>query len=158
MSGDPSPSIDLGFTHVALPVRDLEASLDFYERFASMRVVHRRADPDTGLGVAWIGDLTRPFVVVLIEVAEPEVHGGLTGFAHLGVGVTERGEIDRLVAMARAEGRPVMGPRDSGYPVGYWAFVTDPDGHNLELSHGQEVGLAVERHARGRVEPPPPGR
>jgi hypothetical protein len=27
--------------------------------------------------------------------------------------------------------------------VGYWAVVVDPDGHNLELSHGQEVGLTV---------------
>jgi hypothetical protein len=33
---------------------------------------------------------------------------------------------------------------DSGYPVGYWGLIVDPDGHNLELSYGQEVALAVE--------------
>jgi hypothetical protein len=38
-----------------------------------------------------------------------------------------------------------MGPTDSGYPVGYWALLSDPDGHTLELSYGQEVGLTVER-------------
>jgi hypothetical protein len=31
--------------------------------------------------------------------------------------------------------------------VGYWAYVVDPDGHNLEVSFGQDVGLAVETHA-----------
>jgi hypothetical protein len=28
--------------------------------------------------------------------------------------------------------------------VGYWAFLSDPDGHTLEISHGQEVGFAVK--------------
>jgi hypothetical protein len=36
-----------------------------------------------------------------------------------------------------------MGPRDYGPPVGYWAFLSDPDGHTVEISHGQEVGLTV---------------
>jgi hypothetical protein len=31
-------------------------------------------------------------------------------------------------------------------PVGYWALLRDPDGHALELSYGQEVGLTVARH------------
>lgn len=154
---DLPPANDLGLTHVALPVRDLEASIAFYERFAAMRPVHRRTDPETGLGVVWLGDLTRPFVVVLIESEQPEAHGALTGFAHLGVGVADRSEVDRLVALARSEGRKVFGPEDAGYPVGYFAFVADPDGHNLELSYGQEVALAVE-HARDGVEEPPPGR
>jgi hypothetical protein len=29
--------------------------------------------------------------------------------------------------------------------VGYWGIIVDPDGHNLELAHGQEVGLTVQR-------------
>ncbi len=43
----------------------------------------------------------------------------------------------------------MQGPTDSGYPVGYWAFIEDPDGNNLEISFGQEVGLTVEAHAAG---------
>ena len=35
---------DLGLTHVALPVRDVDASAVFYARFADMEVVHRRVD------------------------------------------------------------------------------------------------------------------
>jgi catechol 2,3-dioxygenase-like lactoylglutathione lyase family enzyme len=131
-------------THVALGVTDLDASLAFYERYAAMRVVHRRVDPAGGNSVAWISDLTRPFVVVLIEVDNVDERlGGVYG--HLGVGVEDRAEVDRRCADARAAGHRVFGPVDSGPPVGYWGYIVDPDGHNLELSYGQEVGLAVEQ-------------
>jgi catechol 2,3-dioxygenase-like lactoylglutathione lyase family enzyme len=140
-------TVDLGLTHVALPVTDVDASVDFYRRYADMEVVHRRHDDETDTTVVWVSDRTRPFVIVLIEQAA--VGGGLTGFAHLGVGCATRDEVDRRCAAAGKEGRRVLGPLDSGYPVGYWAMIADPDGHNLELSYGQEVGLTVER-ARDR--------
>jgi catechol 2,3-dioxygenase-like lactoylglutathione lyase family enzyme len=136
-------AVDRGLTHVALPVRDVDASIDFYRRFAGMDVVHSRRDPATDERVVWLSDRTRPFVVVLIENAR--VEGGLTGFAHLGVGCESREAVDRQCEVARAEGRTVLGPIDSGPPVGYWAMIPDPDGHNLELSHGQEVALTVAR-------------
>jgi catechol 2,3-dioxygenase-like lactoylglutathione lyase family enzyme len=135
---------DLGLTHVALPVTDLDASLAFYERYAGMHAVHRRQEPGGG-PVAWISDLTRPFVVVLIEVdAVDERLGGVYG--HLGLAVASREEVDRRCATARADGRAVFGPVDAGPPVGYWGYIVDPDGHNLELSFGQEVGRAVAAH------------
>ena len=134
---------DQGFTHVALPIADAERSIAFYERFADMTVVHRRVDPTSGAEVVWLSDLTRPFVVVLIET---DVTHRLGGFAHLGIGCGSRDDVDRLCARAHEEGRNVSGPYDSGPPVGYWAIVTDPDGHNLELSYGQEVGFTVEQH------------
>ncbi len=134
--------IDRGLTHVALPVRDLDASLAFYERYAAMKVVHRREDPKPGSRVAWISDGTRPFVVVLIEVEE--VRTPLLPLAHLGVGLGSREEVDGLVAAAKQEGRTVYGPVDAGYPVGYWALISDPDDHTLEIAFGQEVALAVE--------------
>jgi catechol 2,3-dioxygenase-like lactoylglutathione lyase family enzyme len=132
---------DLGLTHVALPITDVAASLAFYERYAAMRVVHRRADPSDGREVLWISDGTRPFVIVLIQ--SERVASPLLPLAHLGVGCASRAEVDRLVAQARGEGRSVWGPTDSGPPVGYWALIADPDGHTLELSHGQEVALTL---------------
>ena len=146
---DPS-ALDTGFSHVALPIADAGRSIDFYARFAGMQVVHRRTEPDGGAGsssgsssVVWLSDLTRPFVIVLIET---EVTHRLGGFAHLGIGCASRAEVDRRCALARDEGRGVSGPYDSGPPVGYWAIIADPDGHNLELSYGQEVGVTVEQH------------
>ena len=43
---------DVGLSHVALVVADLEASARFYARFARLEVVHRRGAP--GHGVAWL--------------------------------------------------------------------------------------------------------
>ncbi len=126
---------DLGLTHVALPATDLDASIDFYARYARMQVVHRRTQ------VVWLSDKTRPFVIVLLEV--PEVSQPLAPFGHLGVGCESRAEVDRLCEQAKREECLLSGPVDYGPPVGYWAFLRDPDGHTLELSHGQEVALTV---------------
>jgi catechol 2,3-dioxygenase-like lactoylglutathione lyase family enzyme len=127
---------DLGLTHIALPSTDLDASIAFYERFAGMEPVHRRE------GVVWLSDRTRPFVIVLMET--PTVEQPLVPFAHLGVALATRGDVDRISDLARGEDRLISGPLDYGPPVGYWAFIRDPDGHTLEVSHGQEVGLTVE--------------
>lgn len=146
---------DVGFTHVALLCGNVDESVDFYARYARMETVHERRDG--GARVAWVSDRTRPFVIVLIEVPgwvpRPIFRLGnrlvraVAPFEHMGVGCASREEVDRLCALAKAEGRLSRGPADYGPPVGYWAFVTDPDGHTLELSFGQEVGLTVE-HAR----------
>jgi lactoylglutathione lyase len=137
---------DLGLTHVALTAGDLDASIAFYQKYARMAVVHRRSRE--GVRSAWLTDRTRPFVLVLVEAAgrhDPP----LGPFGHLGVACASREEIDRLVVEASREGRPTRAPIDAGEPVGYVARIADPDGHSLELSFGQEVGLAVERAAEG---------
>lgn len=131
--------VDLGLTHVALPVSDLDASIAFYGEFADMEVVHQRGEP--GERVAWISDRTRPFVVVLLERS---VDHKLGGWAHLGVGLPSRAEVDRVLQRATDAGHEVLGPFDSGPPVGYWGIMADPDGHNLEVVYGQEVGFTVE--------------
>jgi catechol 2,3-dioxygenase-like lactoylglutathione lyase family enzyme len=132
---------DRGLTHVALTVTNMADSVRFYADYAGFEVVHERHDDETGSVVVWISDLTRPFVVVLIQMEE--VSEPLGGSNHLGVGVASREVVDRLASRAEAEGRLRSGPVDSGPPVGYWAMISDPDGHNLEVSHGQAVNAAV---------------
>ena len=136
---------DHGLTHIALQVTDMERSLSFYARYAGLHVVHRRQQSsDPTKDVVWISDGTRPFVIVLL--ADDEVPYPLGPFGHLGVAVSSREELERLCDLARQEGVLLRSPVDSGPPVGYWAFLRDPDGHTLELSFGQEVGLAVASH------------
>lgn len=142
--------VDRGFTHVALTVRDLDASIAFFATYASMQVVHRRTGDHDGADVAWLGDLTRAFVVVLIQTARAS--HPLGGWNHLGVGVDSRAEVDRLATRARAEGWDVVGPVDDGPPVGYFALIVGPDGRQLEVAHGQEVALSV-----GDAASPPDG-
>lgn len=130
--------VDIGLTHVALPVTDLEHSLAFYATYTDLKVVHERG-AERGSRVAWIGDGTRPFVVVLIETAV--VDAPLRPMGHLGVGCATPQILLELCELARGQGQLEQGPRDDGPPVGLWAFLRDPDGHTLELSYGQEIGL-----------------
>ena len=138
---------DAGLTHIALTVTDVDRSIAFYAKYARMHVVHRRVDD--GRTVAWISDGTRPFAIVLIA-ARP-VHAVLSPWTHLGVACANRAEVDRLCDEARREGVLVDGPSDSGPPVGYWAFLRDPDGHTLELSFGQEVEETLRTHSLQRT-------
>jgi catechol 2,3-dioxygenase-like lactoylglutathione lyase family enzyme len=125
-----------GFTHVALPVTDLDRSVAFYQKWAGMKLVDRLEDAKIGNQAARLGDGTRPFVLALIQTGQP-VAERLAGYAHLGVACSNRDEVDRLAGRAREDGCLRHGPTDSGYPLGYWAFLADPDGHQLELSYGQ---------------------
>jgi len=137
------PDNDIGLTHVALMVTNPDASVSFYEKYASMQVIHRRVDASTHRTVVWLSDRTRPFVIVLIET--DQVDTPLRPFAHLGVGCRSREEVDRLCREAAGQGALHSGPMESGYPVGYWAFVSDPDGNIVELSYGQEIALTVAK-------------
>lgn len=131
---------DIGFTHIALTCRDAARTIGFYQRFAGLHLIHDRHEPD-GPRVFWLSDLRRPFAIVFLETATPETPLG--PFGHLGVCLESRAEVDARVAAAREQGFTVEGPTDSGPPVGYWAFIRDPDGHTLEISHGQSIEPAV---------------
>jgi lactoylglutathione lyase len=126
---------DIGLTHIALPVASLETSIEFYALYANMSVVHSRP------GVVWVSDRTRPFAIVLIETTG-EIKP-LLPMAHLGVGVSSREEVDRLCLLASQTHCLVREAEQMDPPVGYWALISDPDGHTLEVSFGQDLGSVV---------------
>ena len=138
---------DLGLTHVALTVSNVDASISFYEKYAHLKVVNRRVDRTTQSDVAWIGDSIHPFVIVLLKM--PKVDGALLPESHLGVACESREEVDRLCNQAHLEGILLKGPIDSPPPVGYWAYIRDPDGHTLEISYGQEVESVLKSQSNG---------
>ncbi len=138
--------MDHGLSHIALTVRDVDRSIAFYREFAEFEVVHQRGTP--GHRVVWLSDLRLPFALVLVESDTDEVR--LVGVAHLGIACPSREDVDRLAGRAREAGCLIRGPEDGGNPVGYWALLQDPDGHNVELSFGQEVAAEVEQARRRR--------
>lgn len=134
---------DIGFSHVALQVRDLQKSIDFYQRYADMQVIHQR---EPGIAeaqkVAWLSDLTRPFALVLVQ-SQVSVDTPLGPFGHIGVACRSQEEIDAKVKLAEQEGVLRRAAQQSLPPVGYWAFFNDPDGNTLELSYGQQIGMEI---------------
>jgi catechol 2,3-dioxygenase-like lactoylglutathione lyase family enzyme len=45
------------WTHLALHVRSLQASIAFYERFTNLRVIDRHSDAaSTGMEVVWLSN------------------------------------------------------------------------------------------------------
>jgi predicted lactoylglutathione lyase len=136
-------TVDVGLTQIALAASNLDKSIAFYARYACKEVVHDRIDAEKDIRVIWLSDKTRPFVIVLFQLDKPKVI--LEPLAHLGVGCSSREEVDSLSKQAKEEGVLIKEPTDSGYPVGYCALLKDPDGHTLELSYGQEIGLTIDK-------------
>lgn len=126
-------------THLALHVRDLDASVAFYREFCALEVVHER---QTSHGrVVWLAPVRTPgaIVFVLLEggsVRPQEAHD----YSHLGFALGSSDEVDALAARAEASGCLAWSPRREAYPVGYYCGVRDPDGRVVEFSHGQPLG------------------
>jgi catechol 2,3-dioxygenase-like lactoylglutathione lyase family enzyme len=125
-------------THLALGVSDLERTIDFYRRHAKLHVVHDRHDGHAR--VVWLSERAEDpaFVLVLFQVdAEPPV--APSTLQHLGFAVESRAEVDAAAEAARQEGVLSVPPTYAGPVVGYFCIIRDPDGNQVEFSHGQPI-------------------
>ena len=137
------------WTHLALHINNLDASLDFYTNHTPLRKIHERFDSVTQMRTAWLSD--RPpgreteYVLVLIQGNPPQIPGArpqvpIAPVSHMGFSVETREEIDRIADHARAAGILKFGPIYLDDVVGYICIIADPDGHQLEFSYGQVLG------------------
>ena len=136
------------WTHIALPSSDLDASIAWYERFTPLRQLDRRADADGQS--AWLahpGQAENPFVLVLVMFFRNQGTRQpiMAPFAHIGIEVPTRAEVERMAEEGRAAGCLSWEPTDMPPPVGYICALTDPDGNVIEISHDQGVYDAVQR-------------
>lgn len=128
-------------THIALHVRDVEASAAFYRDFCCLIETHSRPDLAKGGRVVWLAERgrERDFIFVLIP-AGPERTRHPHDFSHLGFAMASREAVDAIAAKAETAGRLLWPPRQDDYPVGYYCGVLDPDGNAVEFSYGQPLG------------------
>ena len=136
------------WTHIALPSSNLDASIAWYERFTPLRQLDRRADADGQS--AWLahpGQTENPFVLVLVMFFRNQGTRQpiMAPFAHIGIEVPTRAEVERMAEEGRAAGCLSWEPTDMPPPVGYICALTDPDGNVIEISHDQGVYDAVQR-------------
>jgi lactoylglutathione lyase len=134
------------WTHIALAVRDVDASIAWYEAFTHLRLLARGEDAD-GKN-AWLGDPTQPdspFILVLGQFFEgrdpfaPAPHLPMGPFAHMGIEAPSREAVDEIAARAKAAGCLGLGPVQMPKQIGYVCFIKDPDGNTVEYSFDQGV-------------------
>ncbi|WP_040494118.1 VOC family protein [Ilumatobacter nonamiensis] len=134
------------WTHIALRVKDIDTTIDFYERYTDLELLDRREDED-GYG-AWLGHSDQkefPFVLVLAQFFEgrdpfaPAPLAKLAPFNHLGIELPTKAEVDATAARAEAEGCLAMPARMMPDPIGYICMLEDPDGNLVEFSFDQGV-------------------
>lgn len=120
--------------HVAVYVRDLEGTRDFYERWFGATANGGYHNPTTGLrtyfltfdGGARLEIMSRPGH----DEEKPE---GARGWNHTAITLGSTEAVDDLAARLTEAGHPVInGPRTTG--DGYYeAVVLDPEGNQIEL-------------------------
>jgi len=134
------------WTHVAIPSSDIDASIEFYRSMTPLVVIATREDDDGRS--AWLSNDKQweaPFVLVLAsftsERGKPQPT--LAPFAHIGIEVPRRSDIDEIAARGREKGFLHWEPQDMPDPIGYICALKDPDGNVVEFSHNQKVFQTV---------------
>jgi len=134
------------WTHIAFAVKDIEASIAWYQKFTHLRLLSQGEDKD-GKN-AWLGDPSHPdapFILVLGQFYEghdpfaPAVHPPLGPFAHMGIELPSKEAVDQVAAIAKADGCLALGPLQMPKQIGYICFLKDPDGNTIECSYDQGV-------------------
>ena len=114
--------------HLALRVRDLQRSTDFYTAALAPLGYSVRLRVPGGVG---FGDSPKP--ELWLYAGTPP-----TDPVHLAVAAADRAQVDAFHAAALEAGAVDTGAprlRPEYHPGYYGAFVTDPDGYNLEAVH-----------------------
>ncbi len=138
------------WTHLALRVKDIDASIDWYTEYTPMTLLDRREDAD-GFG-AWLGmdDMVEhPFILVVAQFLEGHdpfaaaPNAVLGPFAHLGIEMTAKDDVDAMAERGREGGYLTMPPTMMPAPIGYICMLRDPDGNTIEYSWDQGVYTTV---------------
>jgi lactoylglutathione lyase len=123
----------LQLAHVALKVRDLDASLDFYVNKLGFQEMMRLPKPDGSPGV-WLVYLriTDDQYLELFPDGEGERAPGsnTTGMNHLCLGVAD---IDDTIADLKAAGIPLTVQKKMAADLNWQCWIEDPDGNRLEI-------------------------
>ena len=116
--------------HVAIRVKDVERTLDFYVRQLGMREM-MRLDRDGRLWLLYLRITDTQFLEVFPEgVGERAADRDAVGFNHM---CLEVADIDVALRELAAAGVPLIREKQMGADGNWQAWIEDPDGHRIEL-------------------------
>lgn len=124
-----------GASHIALTVRDMEASAEWYQRIFGWQVIRRFSEGEAGSRRIILLDPTSFFAVGLCQ---PDDASGdqfdyrRTGLDHFAFKVAEQAELDAWAAHLDGEGVDHSTVRDVE-GLGRFISFEDPDGIQFEL-------------------------
>ena len=135
------------WTHIALPSGDLDASIAWYTSFTPLVLLDRREDDDGQS--AWLchdKQVENPFILVLVMFWKDKGKPApiMAPFAHIGIEVPTRRDVEEIADRARAAGCLTWEPTEMPAPIGYICAISDPDGNVIEISHNQGVYAKVQ--------------
>ncbi|HVY20755.1 MAG TPA: VOC family protein [Bauldia sp.] len=122
-----------GIGHVALSVKEIQRSLDFYVGKLGFEEMFRLYHPDDAkrLWIVYLRITDTQFLELFPGgTGETTPKRWTLGFDHL---CLECSDIDLAIADLTAKGVPLMEARKVGADDNVQAWIADPDGHRIEL-------------------------
>ena len=120
--------------HTCVRVKDLEASLKFYQEALSFEISRRRDFAQYKFDLVY---LTLPGDDYELELTYNYDHPGYElgdGYGHIAISTDD---LEALHAKHKEAGYPVTDLKGlPGTPPGYY-FITDPDGYKIEIIRGR---------------------
>ena len=116
-----------------LRVGDLNRSIEFYTQVLGMKLLRQKDYPQGEFTLAFLGygpEAGHPALELTYNWGKDSYELG-TGFGHIAINVAD---VYQAVEAAKAQGAKVIreaGPMNAGQTI--VAFLTDPDGYEIEL-------------------------
>jgi len=116
-----------GLTHIHLMVRDLQRSLDFYQTVFGMVEMFSPAP-----GLVFLNTPGAKDAIALHQAEVDQPTGTSGGITHFGFQLSDRADLDKAIDAVVAAGGALKkrGEFAPGLP---FAYVSDPDGYEIEL-------------------------
>lgn len=116
--------------HVAIRVKDIKRSLDFYVNKLGFKEMFR-LDRDGKLWIVYLRVTDSQFIELFPEaIGDRSPPAEAIGLNHLCLNVDD---IDLVVGQITAKGIPLYRPKKMAVDRNYQAWIEDPDGNRIEL-------------------------
>ena len=121
--------------HLALQVEDLERSISFYVNGLGMKLLRRRATAERNEIAAYLGygDEATEVAIELFQFLDNEKSSHLSHPSHVAIAVNGIEDVIKILMQHGAQIKSAPTHHRAGSPSKF-AFVLDPDGHEIELT------------------------